>query len=127
MNSDRTSRLRALAEELDAMIQNGSAECAVVPGNGLEESMLIGSPDSYLVLAKVLLEIVRDAGEPRSWENNDLEEETLHGVSALGTNRIKAAFRESSPIWLMCAYLAPDDEAARELATRLAAVVRSPG
>lgn len=119
MKSEHVARLSALAAELDSLIENAHAEVAVVPGNGPNESMLIGSPDSFLRLAKMLIETVHLAGDRASWSGTDLEEETIAEVPVIGTNRLKEVFCESSPIWLMCAYLAADDNRAKELAKKM--------
>lgn len=119
MKSEHVTRLQALAADLDSLIKNPNAEVAVVPGNGPNESMLIGSPDSLLRLAKVLIEVVGLAGDRASWSGNDLDEETVEGVTVIGTNRLKEAFYEFSPIWPMCAYLTPDDDRAKELVHKL--------
>jgi hypothetical protein len=120
MKSDRVSKLRDLAAQLSELIGDPSAENAIVPGNGYDESILVGSPDSYLRLAQLLIEVVGAAGDRGSWHENALEEDTVGGVSVVGTNQIKEAFNEFSPVWLICGYLSADDKSAKELAQRLA-------
>lgn len=125
MKSEHATRLQALATELGSFIDDHNAEAAIVPGNGPNESMLIGSSDSFLRLAKALIETVRLASDRSSWSGCDLEEETIEGVPVIGTNMLKESFSEFSPIWPICAYIASDDNQAKKLTTKLSALLTS--
>lgn len=123
MKSDRAMQLQELADRLRLLISDASAENAVVPGNGYDESILVGSADSFLRLAKLLIEMVSMAGDRGAWTGDDLEEETIEGIPVVSSNRLKDAFFEFSPVWVMCAYLTTSDPAAVELTKKLAASI----
>lgn len=63
MKSDRAMQLQDLADRLGLLVGDASAANAVVPGNGYDESILVGSADSFLRLAKLLIEMVSMAGD----------------------------------------------------------------
>jgi hypothetical protein len=121
MRSNGASELRALALELGAFIEDDRAENAIVPGNGYDESMLIGTEDSLLRLAKMLIEIVGTSADRSTWSDADMEEEEVSGMSVIATNSLKAAFSEFSPVWPLCVYLAPDARTAEALMRALTA------
>ena len=123
---ERSKQLQNLVAALESLIENPVADNFILPGDGYDESMLIGSPDSYLRLAKVLVEIVRHAGDGPPWPRFDWGADVIEGVPVVITNQIKEVFHDFSPVWVMCAYITRDDVAAGELASKLAGTLMPP-
>jgi hypothetical protein len=121
MNSDQATALRGIVNQLEIMTHHQAADNAIIPDYGIDEAMLVGTPGSFLCLAKRLIEIIYYASEEASWSKIEIEEETIEGMTVLGTDVIKQCFDEFSPVWPVCAYMAADEKAARGLVETLAA------
>lgn len=113
---DRSVLLTEISKQLRGLVSGPEAESFVLPGNTVDESMLVGSPDSFLVLASVLVEIVAHAEALTRERALDIDDDVIGDVPVVWSDRVKGAFSEHSPIWIVCAYLAQDDKLARSVA-----------
>lgn len=114
MRNEDIEELRNIATRLKEFAGPAATECALVPGNGPDESILLGTAESFLRLAKVLIEIVCVSKSQQEWAAADFGRELLCGKPTVATNAIKYAFDELAPIWPIAAYLV-DSEAERKV------------
>ena len=119
MRNESVEELRKIAARIGDFMGSTSAECALAPGNGSDESMLLGTADSFLRLAKTLIEIVCIAQNEKEWAAADFDREVLCGQPTVATNAIKYAFDELAPIWPMAAYLVASDAERKLILERL--------
>lgn len=119
MKNERMEKLRKITIELESLIEDPTAECIMAPGNGYDESMLIGTTDSFLRLARTLIEIARVATNESEWATADLDRDTLCGQTVVTTNTIKQAFNELAPIWPVAAYIATSNVDVTRILERL--------
>jgi hypothetical protein len=69
-----------------------------------EESVLIGTQDSYIHMAIKFLEIAQAVSGTLDFDEDDID-----GQKFLYTNEIKYVFDEHGDVWPVCSYLANDE------------------
>ncbi|MBF0548816.1 MAG: hypothetical protein HQM08_30625 [Candidatus Riflebacteria bacterium] len=103
------NNLAEILEKLSNQIKVKEGSCSILPDNGFDESVLIGTPNDFLLLALKLIQFVHFSKEPCS-SSFDIEEEKLFDVKVTTTNEVKKAFDEFSPVWPICAYLINEND-----------------
>ena len=127
------SVLRALAARLEPLARNAQSN-AIVPRRaptasglaevgenvdsvGLSQALLVGTEESFLCLARRLIEIVCEAREA----SDEPPDSSVSGQSVYTAVDLGLSFDEFSPIYPVHAYLAADEKAAQRVTNALAA------
>jgi|GEM_PF-4761659 len=126
------SVLRALAARLAPLARNAQSN-AIVPRHappreggdgagevdsvGLSQALLVGTEESFLCLARRLIEIVCEAREAA----DEPPDSSVSGQSVFTAVDLGLSFDEFSPVYPVHAYLAADEKAAQRVTNALAA------
>jgi hypothetical protein len=127
------SVLRALAARLEPLARNAQSN-AIVPRRapaatelaevgenvdsvGLSQALLVGTEESFLCLARRLIEIVCEAREAA----DEPPDSSVSGQSVYTAVDLGLSFDEFSPVYPVHAYLAADEKAAQRVTNALAA------
>ena len=93
------------ALELIRDLPSATSTSVLLAENGnYEESVLIGTQDSYIRMAIKFLEIAQ--ADPSTL---NFDEDSIDGHDYLYTNEIKDVFDEQGDVWPVCSYLANDE------------------
>jgi hypothetical protein len=106
--------LAALIEQLQALDAQGKGECAIAAETGLDESILLGTPEGLIALATALLRLARAGLSGESVDGMEPDEDGIQSTDA-----IKGLFFEFGAAWPVCAMVAPNTDAYGALKKRL--------
>lgn len=112
---ENIGRLRQVSETLAHLIHANGGRCYIETDGAPDESAIIGTAESFLGLAKALVDFVYAATAQQPDEMNVGTDE-ISGVPLLYTNEIKRHIDDESKVWLVVAYLCKDTEAAQRVA-----------
>jgi hypothetical protein len=110
----KNDKIQSAVEFLQDLPADEVLPAFFAPDGSYEESVLIGTGDSYIRMAIKLLKIAQ-AGLSADSRSLGCDEDDIDGKSYLYTNEIKEVFDEFGDVWPVCAYIAKDADEMQKL------------
>jgi hypothetical protein len=102
--------LKQIVDLFSVIDENTSGKCHIMAESGYDEAVIVGTKQSLLSLAKMLIEIVYNYSDGEGQDNVHFEKGNEDGVSYLSTDLIKGLFDEMADVWPVCAFIADNDD-----------------
>jgi hypothetical protein len=103
----KSDKIQFAVEFLQDLPTEEISSAILAPDGSYEESVLIGTRDSYIRMAIKLLKIAQ-AGASANSTSLECDEDEIDGRNYLYTNEIKEVFDEFGDVWPICLYIAKD-------------------
>ncbi len=106
--------LKQIMELLSQIELNQTEKCHIMAETGYDESVIVGTDDSFISLAKRLLEIVYYSKDPiQNIIEFDIED--VSGRKFLSTDEVKDQFDELADVWPVCVFIAKDNTSVQSI------------
>lgn len=101
---NKDDKIQFVVELLQDLSIEEISSAILAPDGNYEESILIGTQDSYIRMAIKLLKIAQ-AGVGANSTSLECYEDDINGRGYLYTNEIKEVFDEFGDVWPVCSYI----------------------